>query len=332
MGKPKKHKKSKNKKIKKKNLKLLKRDSDKEALKVFKNDNTQLLQSERSRSNSVLDHNNKSKEEDRKQIEIVSIEGNMGSKIEHFINFLSTHFNCCHQLQVSPTSISLQCLNDEKLKIFRKFKRDPHKWALSFLLYMLFEKSSYKRVINLSSKDKQYFIINRSIVSDYYCYALSFHELGYLTDEELLIYKNMIDSFHSYQKKAITKVIYLKSDVQKTYNRLLEKGNHMQFHILKKIHEKFTDLYNQNIKKTFNQNQNPSLLPKKDIHILNLDHYEEFNDIYNEKSKLKLYSECAKIFQIDQKEVEQTFQNNDKCSEWTTIPYKKKQKNAFYEL
>ena len=84
--------------------------------------------------------------------------------------------------------------------------------------------------------------------------------------------------------------------------------------------------------KTFNQNQNPSLLPKKDIHILNLDHYEEFNDIYNEKSKLKLYSECAKIFQIDQKEVEQTFQNNDKCSEWTTIPYKKKQKNAFYEL
>lgn len=260
-------------------------------------------------------------ETDSNKIEIVAIEGNIGSKIEHFINFLGTHFTCCHPLQVTPTSISLQCLNDEKQKIFRKFKRDPQKWALSFLLHMFFEKSSYKRVLNIPSKDKQYFMINRSIISDYYCYALSFHELGYLTNEELLIYKNMIDNFHSYQKKIITKVIYLKSDVQNTYNRLLEKNNQIQFHILKKVHEKFSDLYERS----------SLLLPKKDIHILNLDHYEEFNDISDEKSKFKLYSECTKIFQANKKEIEQTLQNND-TTEWTTIPYKKKHKNAFYDL
>lgn len=143
---------------------------------------------------------------------LISIEGNIGSGKDEFINFFKKYFTD------EILFIEDNVYNWKDKSLLMNFYKNPERWAFALQIQSITQK--YKCFLNsLPYKQKGSVIItHRSPMSDNYCFEKACMDSGYITPKENDIYQNV---FESYKIPKFHGVIYLKSNVNKCYEYII---------------------------------------------------------------------------------------------------------------
>lgn len=150
---------------------------------------------------------------------LISIEGNIGSGKEEFMQFFKKYFTD------DIIYIEDNIYNWKDKTLLTNFYKDPNRWAFTLQIQSITQK--YKRFLNvLPHKQKGSIIItHRSPMSDNFCYEKSCLESGYITAKEDDIYQTVFENF---RVPKFHGVIYLKSNVNKCYENIINNDDRVE--------------------------------------------------------------------------------------------------------
>lgn len=150
---------------------------------------------------------------------LISIEGNIGSGKEEFMHFFKKYFTD------DIIYIEDNIYNWQDKTLLTNFYKDPNRWAFTLQIQSITQK--YKRFLNvLPHKQKGSIIItHRSPMSDNFCYEKSCLESGYITAKEDDIYQTVFENF---RVPKFHGVIYLKSNVNKCYENIINNDDRVE--------------------------------------------------------------------------------------------------------
>lgn len=208
---------------------------------------------------------------------LISIEGNIGSGKENIIQFFKKYF------KDDIIFIDDSIYNWKEKQLLKDFYKDPERWSFTLQIKSITQK--YKNFLNvLPYKQKGSVIItNRSPMTDYYCFEKSSLENGFVSEIEDKIYKSV---FESYKIPQFHGIIYLKSNVNKCYEKIITKDDKIE----KYINFDYLISVNKNYEKWISD------IKLKKIPLLEID-AEEFRDIDdNEMLQQKLLTQLLKTF------------------------------------
>lgn len=167
---------------------------------------------------------------------LISLEGNIGSGKEKFMQFFKKYFND----DIIFLEDNIYNWNDKTL--LANFYKDPKRWAFAVQVHSISQK--YKRYLNVLPHKKKGSVIitHRSPMSDKYCFKESCVDSGYMDNKETEIYDGVFDN---YKIPRFHGVIYLRSDVNSCYEEIISKGNKtekgIQFEFLVGVHRKYEE-------------------------------------------------------------------------------------------
>lgn len=242
---------------------------------------------------------------------IISLEGNIGSGKEHFIDFFKKYFTD----EVVFLDDSIYNWEDESL--IKKFYKEPSRWSFTLEVHSTIQK--YQRILDvLRSKNcEQIIITRRSPISDRECFMKAFYTMKYVDQKEVSIYNNLFDSLVIPKFQG---VIYLRSNVNKCYESIISKDygyeKTINFDYIQKLHNNYEEWIGE--------------LKKENIPLLEID-IEKFRDIDgNEKLQEQILNMLTSKFPIFHKFLK-VYDNYKKEHKWTIVGSKKKckRKNAF---
>jgi deoxyadenosine/deoxycytidine kinase len=165
---------------------------------------------------------------------LISIEGNIGSGKEEFIQFFKKYFTD------DIIFIEDNVYNWKDKSLLSNFYRDPHRWAFTLQVHSISQK--YKRFVQVLPYKKKgsVMITHRSPMSDNFCFQKSCVESGYIDSKEDDIYQSV---FENYRIPKFHGVIYLHSNVNKCYENIITKDINVEksinFDFLMNIHNNY---------------------------------------------------------------------------------------------
>lgn len=147
---------------------------------------------------------------------LISIEGNIGSGKEEFIQFFKKYFSD------EIIFIEDNVYNWKDKTLLNNFYKNPERWAFTLQIQSITQK--YKRFLNLLPHKKKGSVIitHRSPMSDNFCFEKACVENGYITQKEDEIYQSVFDN---YRIPRFHGVIYLKSNIDKCYEKIITRGD-----------------------------------------------------------------------------------------------------------
>jgi deoxyadenosine/deoxycytidine kinase len=196
------------------------------------------------------------------------LEGNIGAGKTTFLRLLAHHR--------PGITISLEPLQEWHQKnqqgsLLHKFYDDPKRWAYTMETIALMSR------VREHLKDQEHIstalLIERSIYSGHYCFALNSFEQGFMSPAEWHIHKQLFDFLVPQNCNPPRGFIYLQADPEVSFNRIQKRSrngeNSISLDYLSSIHKKHDEF----------------LLAKKNIHqslssipVLVLDGNEEFEE------------------------------------------------------
>lgn len=165
------------------------------------------------------------------------VEGNIGAGKSTFLHILKRYLNV--QIMLEPHE---QWQNiGEGHNLLDLFYKNPWRWAYSFQSYAFISRIMTQQAY---ARANPYLIqvLERSVYSDRYCFALNAYELGYMNDLEWSMYQEW---FTWLVTTYITKpegFIYLQTDPTICYKRLKKRGRNEEVAVpleyIEKLHQK----------------------------------------------------------------------------------------------
>lgn len=242
------------------------------------------------------------------KLKLVAVEGNDGCDINAFLHFIQKHFDVNICTNYCPNPHSTYC--EENKRLLKLSLRDPSRWTFTSLIKTIMDKHLYiKKFRQKKSSDDttDFLFTNQSYLSDFECLSKTYHELKYMNNEEYTIIHNMLNllKFPKYSY-----IIYIKSDPNKCYERLIESKHIVDFEYLQTLHQQYEQWIELMQKNT-------------EYNILII----EYADIHNDEIiKDKILKRVKNYF----KELPIRTQNNSSLFEddigWTVVGVKKKKK------
>lgn len=147
---------------------------------------------------------------------LIAIEGNIGTNINKFINFLQKHYNI-------PSDSCIQTKELHKLTL-----RNPKRWAFTTLIKEILDKYNHIK--------KKSLFIKRSPLFEFNYLFQSYYELKYITYDEFTILKEMINTINFPVCKGF---IYIKSSPNLCYEQLIEQNKPYNFEYINDLHNKY---------------------------------------------------------------------------------------------
>lgn len=233
-------------------------------------------------------------------MKIISLEGNLGSGKEQFIEFFKKYF-----------TDDLLFLDDslytwENENFLKKFYKDPNRWSFTLEVYSTIQK--YQKLLKVDETFSKVVITRRSPVSNRECFVKTCKEIGYIDEKEYSIYNEMFNTLNIHKMQG---VIYLKSNVNKCYESILSKSQNknINFNFIQKLHNNY-ELWIECLKKE-----------KIPVLTINIDNFRDIEG--NEQTQEKLLTLITEKFPCIKECIKKYRYTN-----WTTVTRKKK-KNAF---
>lgn len=194
---------------------------------------------------------------------IITIEGNIGSGKEEFIDFMKKYFT-------DDIKYLDESYQDEIL--LKNFYKNPERWAFTYECFMINEKM--KQIIK---KDKNtIWILVRSPTSCRDCFGKACFDNNFMDEQEYKVFEGLFANL-PYMKNTI----YLRTNVNKCYENIITKNKGYEkiisFDYIQKVH----NLYEEWVK-------------DKDVLVLD---YEEYRNLDgNEKTQEDLLEIILKKF------------------------------------
>ncbi len=213
------------------------------------------------------------------------VEGNIGAGKSTLLSLISKNMP---SIEVVFESVNTWNKQDHGSSLLSHFYEDAHRWSYTMETFTMFTR--IEEHLREQKKENPFKIIERSLYSGYYCFALNGYQQGYMTPIEWSLYTQWFTFLVENGCKRPHGFIYLKSSPETCYQRTLKRSRSGEESIsltyLKEIHEQHEDFL---IKK---KNINNSL---KEVPVLVLDRSYEFE---NDQDALDEYLEKIQDFML----------------------------------
>ena len=167
-------------------------------------------------------------------IQIISIEGNIGSGKSTFLENLRNHYkndNCVIFLK-EPVDDWEKIRDENGTTMLEKFYSNQEKYSFSFqmMAYISRLRVLHNTIKNIDKKVKNIYIITeRSLYTDKMVFAKMLYETGKIEYINYQIYLNWFDTFS--EEFPIHKVVYVKTSPDICYNRILKRSRNGESNI-----------------------------------------------------------------------------------------------------
>jgi deoxyadenosine/deoxycytidine kinase len=169
------------------------------------------------------------------------VEGNIGVGKSTFLKLISQNLPEVSVLPEPTENWTSQVFGQSLLDNFYK---DPNRWAYTLeILAMICRARDHLKV---QEKNQVDLVMERSIYSGHYCFALNGHQSGFFTDVEWQIYNEWVDFLLTKKCQAPIGFIYLRAEPEVCMERIRKRNrtseSSISFEYVKQIHnwhEKF---------------------------------------------------------------------------------------------
>ncbi len=203
------------------------------------------------------------------------VEGNIGAGKSTFLEMLKQYLNI--QTVLEPHQ-QWQDVGDGH-NILDLFYKDPKRWAYSFQAYAFISRIMMQQA-HARTNPYMVQVLERSVFSDRYCFALNCYELGYMNALEWKIYREWFSWLVDTYMTRPDGFIYLRTNPKVCYNRLKKRNRNeeatVSLEYITKIHQKHEEWL-------FEKKEISSLLSQVPVLILECDADFENNRAEQEK-------------------------------------------------
>lgn len=215
---------------------------------------------------------------------VIALEGNIGCQKHVLYRFLKKHFE-----NINMIGFNGQHRHAMPIQLFAQLENT------SFLVLMQSLLEHHERRKAIKANSKNLILTNRSSLS-LDCFASAFYDMNVLSSDEYNTFQTMKKSF---KFPKVDKIIYLNSDVNQCYERLLEHIPNVNFDFIQQLNQKYIEW----------------LTHQENVILLDM---EKLSDIEtNEKSQHKVLKQCEFLV---------PYRKKYKHDEWTTVMKKSKKK------
>lgn len=247
---------------------------------------------------------------------LISLEGNIGSGKENFVQFLKKVFKD----NVAFLEDSIYNWNNETL--LKDFYKDPERWATTLEIHSTTQKCRRLQDIINAQNPPNIILTRRTPLSDRECFVKSCVQMKYMNPKELEIYNNL---FNTFKIPKYDGVIYLRSNVNKCYENIISKYTDtektIEFDYIQKLHVNYENWIEE--------------LKKEHVPVLEIDIEKFRNSEGNEKSQEKLLELLLVHFPLlvdfvkPHKRMEKLNENDSsEPNKWTVVKSKRTFKNV----
>jgi len=177
------------------------------------------------------------KSENKNDYKLLIVEGNIGAGKSTFLKIVQDHLAC--QVVFEPHQKWQNIAN--KGNLLEKFYNDTPRWAYTFQSYAFITRTLAQKNHALKNPYTSQ-VLERSVFSDRYCFAKNLFETGQMSDLEWTLYLEWFSWFLADHVKKPDGFIYLQTNPQTCYNRLLKRDRSEEKTVpltyLEKLHEK----------------------------------------------------------------------------------------------
>jgi deoxyadenosine/deoxycytidine kinase len=161
---------------------------------------------------------------------LISIEGNIGSGKSTFCNYLKDHFskyyNRPHGVNIlfvdEPVEDWVSIKDSSGDNILERFYKNPEKYAFCFQMTAYISRLANLKTAIKKCKDGDIIITERSVFSDYNVFAKMLYDTGKINQIEYQCYRMWFKNF--LEDLPYTFYVYIKTDFNNCYNRVLNRG------------------------------------------------------------------------------------------------------------
>ena len=165
-----------------------------------------------------------------------TIEANIGAGKTTFLRLI--------QERLPEVAVIFEPLHNWQSKVYGQsilsnFYQDPHRWA--YTMETLAMACRVQQHLKEQDNPNPFRIMERSIYSGHYVFALNGYQTGFLTELEWQIYLQWFSFLVTDRARAPQGMIYLKTDPQVAYERIIKRDREAEktisFEYIQKIHE-----------------------------------------------------------------------------------------------
>jgi len=175
--------------------------------------------------------------QDKKNYKLLIVEGNIGAGKSTFLKIIQEHLAC--QVVFEPHEKWQNIANQGNL--LENFYTDTPRWAYTFQSYAFITRTLAQKNNALKNPYSTQ-ILERSVFSDRYCFAKNLFESGQMSNLEWTLYLEWFSWFLDDHVKKPDGFIYLRTNPQTCYKRLLKRNRSEEQSVplayLEKLHEK----------------------------------------------------------------------------------------------
>jgi deoxyadenosine/deoxycytidine kinase len=181
-------------------------------------------------------------------IEVLSIEGNIGSGKSTLMAYLREHFNDNVNVVFLKEPVDeWEKIKDENgVTILEKFYDDPEKYSFSFQMMAYASRLKVLRDVlkSIDSDKKTIIITERSLYTDKMVFAKMLYDTKKIEHINYMIYLTWFNTFS--QEFPVHKIVYVKTEPEKCHSRILKRAregeNLISLEYLKTCHEYHTNM------------------------------------------------------------------------------------------
>lgn len=232
-------------------------------------------------------------------MKFIAIEGNIGARKKQFLTFLQTHFK--------HVSIIRQ---EKEQQLLKQYLKEPKNYSFLYEMNNLITKHKSSTLIlnqieNINDHNNNNILLTNRSHHSSLLFMKAYLELEYIDQKQYEIFNYMYNLMSFFQYDAI---IYLKSDINKCFDRLIEQQNNLiSFDLIETLHQKYEEWIQS--------------MTNTKILIIDMEKYIDLET--NEKTQHLLTQIILSHFDFFHKK------KLKKENEWTVVKYKhKKNKNA----
>ena len=146
------------------------------------------------------------------------VEGNIGAGKSTFLSLLN---QACPPVTVIQEPIETWTGKDFGISLLEQFYKEPIRWTYTMeTLAMIYRSREHLKIQN---SNFPYKVMERSIYSGHYCFALNGYEHGFFNSVEWNIYHQWVEFFFTQQCKAPKGFIYLQTSPNTCLTRVKKR-------------------------------------------------------------------------------------------------------------